>query len=427
MKLISIIIKTTIIISLGIINSNAADGRNIFNERNYRQTKSYADEMLDAEAFYEAALKGELASTETKKAFLFSELHRIGEKPNGVTPGGIYEDFRGDIWFVKQGQNPLCEYLGSKIMDLLIGSGCPEVQIFADEPDLTAAKLLHGFLTQQTVENNPIHKDKPITGALELEIAMNVIELGDRKNENQGYIDHGNRLQAARVDFDSSFISSSLPLLPLLTIADLNAIKIASAHIASIPDEQILYVLGDAYNKLWETGNVLNYQDLKNLGNALIKRKNQNYVFQLNEALIEAIKKGLIESVELLIQAGADPISSFALSTAAKSRHIAIIELLIEKGADPKNPDVLISAARSGSIEIIKLFIEKGANPKNLKALNLAIRWGYIEIVKFLIEKGADPTKTDSFAILEAKIEGYDEIIQLLIEYEVTIPDFDLI
>lgn len=168
-----------------------------------RQTKSYPKGMAAAQAYYEAALKGEL-QTEKKEPFLLSSLKLVGKKTSGITKGGVYQDIHGGIWIVKYADvNPINEYLGSKVMDLLIGPFSPDVKVFVDAPGYSASKLLPGFLTKNEVMNDYQHKS--IVGEERLLIAMDLMGLQDRHERNLGYIDTGDILEASRVDFDHSF------------------------------------------------------------------------------------------------------------------------------------------------------------------------------------------------------------------------------
>lgn len=142
-----------------------------------RETKALPNDILFAEAFYEAALKGELQTTQ-QEPFLLSSLQLIGKKPGGRTAGGVYSDLSGSIWFVKHGQDPIMEYLRSKVMDLLIGPLSPEVKLLIDDPNYTASKRIPGFLTEYEVMADPNHK--PIVGKEELLIAMDLMGLVDR-------------------------------------------------------------------------------------------------------------------------------------------------------------------------------------------------------------------------------------------------------
>ncbi|OAI50883.1 hypothetical protein AYO37_00690 [Opitutia bacterium SCGC AG-212-L18] len=210
-------------------------------ESDERQTMSYINEMLSAEAYYNAGLKGELVCTK-KESFLFSSLEQIGRKPAGATKGGLYKDANGGVWIVKAGQNSINEYLGSRLMNLFIGPLSPQVELLADKLGYTASKLLPDFYTQKEAWTYFYHK--PIVGLTKLAIAMDLIGLGDRKSDNQGYINMGDKLEAARVDFDESFIFDQNPIRS--KYSDINALE----SIVNIPDEMIFYVLGDAYNDL---------------------------------------------------------------------------------------------------------------------------------------------------------------------------------
>ena len=129
-----------------------------------------------------------------------------------------------------------------------------------------------------------------------------------------------------------------------------------------------------------------------------------------NIAMIDAAKKGDINTVKSLIEKGANKLDS-AMESAFENGHLDIVKLMIEKGA--KKLDLIFGlAARDGHIDIVKLCIEKGE--KNFDyAMRLAARGGQIDIVKLMIEKGATDFDT---AMIEAAENNYIDIVKLMIE-----------
>ena len=66
--------------------------------------------------------------------------------------------------------------------------------------------------------------------------------------------------------------------------------------------------------------------------------------------------------------------------------------MLKEKGVDAHNDPALTWSARKGHLEVVKYLIEAGADihANNDKALNYSALYGHLEVVKYLIEKGAN-------------------------------------
>ena len=82
-------------------------------------------------------------------------------------------------------------------------------------------------------------------------------------------------------------------------------------------------------------------------------------------ALICAAKKGYLEAVKALIEAGAH-LSWEALMLAAKNGHVEAVNALIRAGASLKNSDgwtALMYAEEKGHAEVINALIEAGATP----------------------------------------------------------------
>ena len=164
------------------------------------------------------------------------------------------------------------------------------------------------------------------------------------------------------------------------------------------------------------------------------------------KTLVEAIEKGDVEQLKLLISRGADinakvkadadanikegwPLLNLAawhghadvaallinkgadvnarmqygitpLWYAVDQRHLDVIELLISRGADIESPttwdtSALIRAAGRGHLDVVELLISKGAdiqakNNWRQTSLHYAAGPGHIDIVELLISKGAD-------------------------------------
>jgi ankyrin repeat protein len=145
-----------------------------------------------------------------------------------------------------------------------------------------------------------------------------------------------------------------------------------------------------------------------------------------------AIRKDIIETVELLLDKGADPNmvgndGTTALMTAIISGDIEIVELLLDKGAHTNivntyGQTALISAAWYGHSGIVELLLDRGANPNivdkyDKTALLVASVVGNIDIVKLLLDNGADINivdKYDKTALMCASQYGYTGIVKLI-------------
>lgn len=425
---------------------------------NHQITKTYKEKLLPAELYYEAALKGELQSENENKKIFLSSMELINEKSSGMNKGGIYKDANNNIWFVKKAEYPINEYLGSKIMNLLIGPWSPEVVLLVDEPGYVASKLLPNFITEAELSSDINKNEKPIVGKENLKVAMNLLGLGDRHSENMGYIEMDDRLEAARVDFDDSFLFTRSHNQEL----DTNNKEISAAikSIYSIPDEMILYTLGDAFNDLWESGIPPNYEKYEELGYILTARKHgltgpgseliqyiKNKDVAAIESLLEREKNTDLSNVRDLLNRTALTLAlntenskiiqlmldyniksnsnikwePQALITACKLRNVKMVRLLLEHGADPnaQNSQALITASMNPNTEIIKLLLEHGADPnaRNSQALLTASVNEDIEVIKLLLEYGANPNAKNSQALKTAISFGNTEIVELLLEY----------
>jgi len=134
-----------------------------------------------------------------------------------------------------------------------------------------------------------------------------------------------------------------------------------------------------------------------------------------NKSLFEAVKKGDIEQVKLLISEGADingrdPNAQSALNLAVAGGHKDMVELIIEKGADINgkgryDATPLHDAAWLGQKEIAELLIGKGADvnilqnnvdgTKGWTPLHSACSQDHADVAELLVANGADVNAED--------------------------------
>jgi ankyrin repeat protein len=144
----------------------------------------------------------------------------------------------------------------------------------------------------------------------------------------------------------------------------------------------------------------------------------------LNQGLDRAIWNGELDSLNLLIQAGADPNQKgrygiTPLMSACSSSHpnkYAIMKLLLQHGADPN--EALDRAIAQGELDSLNLLIQAGAdiNRKGsyygmtplMNAFSSPNPNKY-EIMKLLLQHGADPNATDDGGdnLLMRVLSGY--------------------
>lgn len=220
-----------------------------------------------------------------------SNLQLFKPKPIGGCTGGIYCD-SNQIYYVKQ-SNPFTELIGSKIMNLIMGTHCtPVVKLIIDQINCVASLELPNFQTQKYYNENFITPYNNAIGKVDLIVAMDFLGLVDRHSRNLGYILSPNFCPiAARIDFDACFSfdkvkpslntqydpNSNHLCLSLLyyTIKKYPKPQIISSikKIISIPDEQIMMAVLQAYVALSQK-DPIDLDPFLVIANKLIERKN---------------------------------------------------------------------------------------------------------------------------------------------------------
>jgi len=205
-----------------------------------------------------------------------NELTRIEDKLEGFNSGGIYKDKYGNIWFIKESV-ALREYIGGHILKFLLGNDrIAEVKLVKGHPFLIASKKLETFQALRTLINRDIsyynipfdELYSPLKNSEELLVGMNYIGLGDRSTENQGYIHKNGMLEAARVDYDSSFAADGIPGYffnqeLFQKHIDYGKLEKAIIKLLALPDDQIYQIIERGkhleFFKMWYDHNLINY------------------------------------------------------------------------------------------------------------------------------------------------------------------------
>lgn len=173
------------------------------------------------------------------------------------------------------------------------------------------------------------------------------------------------------------------------------------------------------------------------LGAALLGADNSDFI---NKYIILAVKKGEVNTVQLLLQQGADVNTTddrgnSLLMLSITMEYQDIFELLLSKGADTTITDAggrspLLLALFMDKIDFVKYFLAKGyikgINMKDTTGkspLMIAVAKGYTDIVNQLIELGANVKDADNEGVtplMYAVKLNYSEIAEMLLKREST-------
>ncbi|NWH80756.1 ASB3 protein, partial [Piaya cayana] len=151
-------------------------------------------------------------------------------------------------------------------------------------------------------------------------------------------------------------------------------------------------------------------------------------------ALHLSARHGSLESLHVLLEAGADPNQvtteeTTALFLAVENGHTDIIKFLIQHGANVKGPhswsgwNSLHEASFQGYTEIMKILLEKGACKEckdnfGITPLFVAAQYGKLESLRLLVSHGAEvncQAKDKATPLLIAAQEGHTECVELLL------------
>ncbi|KAF1440284.1 Ankyrin repeat and SOCS box protein 3, partial [Spheniscus demersus] len=151
-------------------------------------------------------------------------------------------------------------------------------------------------------------------------------------------------------------------------------------------------------------------------------------------ALHLSARHGSLESVRVLLEAGADPNevtteATTALFLAVENGRADVVKFLLQHGANVKGPhswsgwNSLHQASFQGCTEIMKILLEKGASKEckddfGITPLFVAAQYGKLESLRLLVSHGADvncQAKDRATPLLIAAQEGHAECVELLL------------
>ncbi|KAI9035134.1 ankyrin repeat domain-containing protein [Aspergillus affinis] len=104
-----------------------------------------------------------------------------------------------------------------------------------------------------------------------------------------------------------------------------------------------------------------------------------------------------LETIQFLLDAGADIKTGGVIKRAVQSQRVDIVRFLLDQGARHHGPyenstPHLVQTIGASNIPLLRLFLERGADPNEQcgRALQDAAEFGDVEIVKILLEHGVD-------------------------------------
>ena len=133
---------------------------------------------------------------------------------------------------------------------------------------------------------------------------------------------------------------------------------------------------------------------------------NQLIQIDIMSDLYDAVNRGDLERVQVLVEQGADKdqTGGYAgytpLYVASRNGHLPVVRYLVEQGADMENASVggwtpVMYASWYGYLDVVRYLLEQGANRDKAcndgrTSLHIAAQNGRLEIAKLLMVYGAD-------------------------------------
>ncbi|KAI9353917.1 ankyrin repeat-containing domain protein [Obelidium mucronatum] len=141
-----------------------------------------------------------------------------------------------------------------------------------------------------------------------------------------------------------------------------------------------------------------------------------------NLAIREASEQGHVEIVRLLLDTEkVNPAAqeNAPIRSSAEKGHAEVVRLLLTHcNVDPtaKESYALTMASSQGHADVVELLLSDNRVDPTEKALSYACRSGHTEVVRLLLKHGVNPTGDDNYPIGVASMQGYADIVRLLLE-----------
>jgi len=151
-------------------------------------------------------------------------------------------------------------------------------------------------------------------------------------------------------------------------------------------------------------------------------------ISHMGNSLCGAAAAGQLESVVILVEAGADINFVFPQSPlveAVKNNHPSVAKYLIDAGADVHEAydGAFHAAARGGSVEMINMLVAAATKDVPFgQLIKVAAQYGHIDLVRGMMDKCADGHQED--ALISATNAGHVEIVEFLESAGLTLDTF---
>lgn len=208
-----------------------------------------------------------------KNIIQMSDLHSTDDFKRGHHKGSFFADEEDNEYFVKK-CGLFNEFMGSRLMNVILEENSPLIKIVKDRISTTAAEKLPKFVRKRDyIKKKESRRNKhTITDEVRLAIAMDYIGLCDRNDKNMGYrrLKPRTQFSAVRVDYDTSFrfgkngrwsgIGVNIDYLDL-SLLEISIKKFprdqvikALAKVVSTPDKEIIMAVVEGWATLRHIG-----------------------------------------------------------------------------------------------------------------------------------------------------------------------------
>lgn len=176
----------------------------------------------------------------------------------------------------------------------------------------------------------------------------------------------------------------------------------------------------------------------------LLLHSNQTLISHCGKSVIQAARKGWVETVKFLVEKGADVtyrdwLGQTVLHKACIAQNVELVRYLLEKNVRPDPIDQskrtpLYFAAEKGSLEIVDCLIQHGADVNILDRryetpLFKPAGKGHLKVVERLLDAGTNASKLDMWQrtpLRFAAMKGHAEIVRVLLKTDIDqdLPDW---
>jgi ankyrin repeat protein len=170
------------------------------------------------------------------------------------------------------------------------------------------------------------------------------------------------------------------------------------------------------------------------IAKTILKNNKDDNPFELHKIFIEAVRKNMVDIVEILLYKGIDASydNNNAIKTASLNGSTEVLKILLQdERVDPSDNynKAIRNAIGEGHTDVVRLLLQDSRvdpSDNGNDAIRASIFNGHVDVVRILLQdKRVDPSVDNNHNVMMASYEGLADVVELLLQDERVDPSVD--